>query len=128
MIAPDLVLDLQAIAAERLATVEALVAELDPDAPGEALRTLARELHTLKGEARLVGLAAVAARVHDAEGVAAELAADVTSETHRRALYAALDAVAESLAVSAVPAARDGVRPSEARVCLLYTSPSPRDA
>ncbi|GAB5548960.1 MAG: hypothetical protein SangKO_087200 [Sandaracinaceae bacterium] len=119
MIAPDLVLDLQAIAAERLATVEALIAELDPDAPGEALRTLARELHTLKGEARLVGLAAVAARVHDAEGVAAELASDVTSESHRRALYAALDAVAESLAVSAAPAARDGVRPSEARVARL---------
>lgn len=114
----DLTADLRAVAAERLQTVEALLASLSPHAPDDDLRALARELHTLKGEARLVGMIDVADRVHAAEGAAAAFAADLGSAEARAALYDALDAIAERLAASAAPVGEGG-RPSEARIARL---------
>lgn len=58
--------------AERLRRVEATLAALREgrsDAPGEALRELGRELHTLKGESNMMGMAAVGAALHAAEGL-----------------------------------------------------------
>jgi two-component system chemotaxis sensor kinase CheA len=57
------------VASERLARVRALAAALDDAGPsaGEVLEEIGRELHTLKGEARVVGAPEVAQAVHAAE-------------------------------------------------------------
>jgi chemotaxis protein histidine kinase CheA len=55
-------------AAERLQRIEAALAELVAGRGGEPEQALAaRELHTLKGEARMLGMKDLAARAHEAE-------------------------------------------------------------
>jgi two-component system chemotaxis sensor kinase CheA len=54
-------------AVERLNGMGELVSAIGGDRTAEVMRTLGRDLHTLKGEARLLGVAVVEQLAHDAE-------------------------------------------------------------
>jgi len=67
-----LVLQFQAVAAERLAKLSRAWVEVERRRGGPQVEELLRELHTLKGEARVVGYVAAATWLHELETVLGE--------------------------------------------------------
>jgi two-component system, chemotaxis family, sensor kinase CheA len=67
-----LVLQFQAVAAERLSKLSRAWVEVERRRGGPHVDELLRELHTLKGEARVVGYTAAASRLHELESVLGE--------------------------------------------------------
>jgi two-component system chemotaxis sensor kinase CheA len=83
-----------AAAPSRLTSVGDDIASLTADAPDSLIRRIGRELHTLKGEARLVGLPVIEQLSHAAEEILfshhKQSAINVKTQT---LLYEALDAI-----------------------------------
>ncbi|HVE86389.1 MAG TPA: ATP-binding protein, partial [Myxococcales bacterium] len=67
-----LVLQFQAVAADRLSKLSRAWMEVERKRGGPQVEELLRELHTLKGEARVVGYVAAATWLHELETVVAE--------------------------------------------------------
>ena len=106
----------RALAVERLARIEILLAR---GGGSEAEREIGRELHTLKGEARIVGLGDLAEDTHRAEdALVAHLSARSAESLDR--LERALEALAGGLGAGQAAGATDGtVRIPRARIAEL---------
>ncbi len=103
------------VTADRVEKISSQLLELERGASTEAVQEVARELHTLKGESRMMGFTGLSLVVHAAEDVLKTLsrhasgngpAADGASGSTRRAASDLLDALLK--ACDAIPAFLDG--------------------
>ena len=74
----------------------------------EPVRQFCRELHTLKGASATIGLSELASYLHDLESSLESIFGDEQATVNSDLLFVAVDQV-------------------RTMICLLYTSPSPRD-
>ncbi|AKU92407.1 hybrid sensor histidine kinase/response regulator [Vulgatibacter incomptus] len=67
------------VTADRVERLEAALVAIEASNDAEAARELSRELHTLKGEARMMGFAGVSTLVHTAEELIASVGGELPS-------------------------------------------------
>lgn len=113
----DLVARFRTVAAERLGRVRALARAVGERASDADREELARELHTLKGEARVVGLPAIAQLVHAAE----ELLRETVPGTVPAELDAHLDRIEEAAVWPGRAAPGNAGTAKQARIDRLLT-------
>lgn len=86
------------LAKKRLARLEGLIVRLEQGVDEAGARDARREIHTLKGEARILGLARTAALAHLVEGRMHRALAGVPSAEDVRVLLAGLDRLGAAIA------------------------------
>ncbi|WP_233583572.1 Hpt domain-containing protein, partial [Corallococcus sp. CA053C] len=86
----------QEVTADRLQKIQLGVIDLEKETADQAADDVARELHTMKGEARMLGLAAIGQLAHAAEDVLrAEREGKTATETATDVMLRACDVLSD---------------------------------
>ncbi|HYH97186.1 hybrid sensor histidine kinase/response regulator [Hyalangium sp.] len=108
----------QEVTADRLQKIQLGVLDLEKDNAEQAADDVARELHTMKGEARMLGLAGIGQLAHSAEDVLrAERERKTATEVATDLLLRACDVLADL--IEDMPGAHTGTQASEEMVKAL---------
>ncbi|MFL5345454.1 MAG: hybrid sensor histidine kinase/response regulator [Hyalangium sp.] len=108
----------QEVTADRLQKIQLGVLDLEKETAAQAADDVARELHTMKGEARMLGLAAIGQLAHAAEDVLrAERDGKTATEVATDLLLRACDVLSDL--IEDLPAAHTGSQSSEDMVKAL---------
>ncbi|WP_224241348.1 hybrid sensor histidine kinase/response regulator [Hyalangium gracile] len=108
----------QEVTADRLQKIQLGVLDLEKETAEQAADDVARELHTMKGEARMLGLAAIGQLAHAAEDVLrAEREGKTATEVATDLLLRACDVLSDL--IEDLPAAHTGTPTSEEMVQAL---------
>ena len=108
----------QEVTADRLQKIQLGVLDLEKDNADQAADDVARELHTMKGEARMLGLAAIGQLAHAAEDVLrAEREGKAATEVATDLLLRACDVLSDL--IEDLPGAHTGTQGSEEMVKAL---------
>ncbi len=108
----------QEVSSDRLQKIQNAVLELDQGDPAQATGTVGRELHTMKGEARMLGLPAIGQLAHAAEDLLRSLQEKKTpAQTAADLLLRTCDCLTEL--VESPEAAQKGSPSSEATLRAL---------
>ncbi|WP_224371272.1 hybrid sensor histidine kinase/response regulator [Hyalangium versicolor] len=108
----------QEVTADRLQKIQLGVLDLEKETAEQAAEDVARELHTMKGEARMLGLAAIGQLAHAAEDVLrAEREGKTATEVATDLLLRACDVLSDL--IEDLPAAHTGTPISEEMVQAL---------
>jgi two-component system chemotaxis sensor kinase CheA len=108
----------QEVTADRLQKIQLGVLDLEKDTAAQAAEDVARELHTMKGEARMLGLAAIGQLAHAAEDVLrAERDGKTATQVATDLLLRACDVLSDL--IEDLPGAHTGTPGSEDMVKAL---------
>ncbi len=108
----------QEVTADRLQKIQLGVLDLEKETAAQAAEDVARELHTMKGEARMLGLAAIGQLAHAAEDVLrSERDGKTATQVATDLLLRACDVLSDL--IEDLPAAHTGSQSSEEMVKAL---------
>ena len=108
----------QEVTADRLQKIQLGVIDLEKETADQAAEDVARELHTMKGEARMLGLAAIGQLAHAAEDVLrAEREGKTATETATDVMLRACDVLSDL--IEDLDAAHTGTSATEEMVKAL---------